>query len=155
MNSSILSYIAFITSLIAIVTVGSFWWNFRSLNLLRKTFFTGSQGSDLEHVINSLSSNQTLEQNLGKLKNNFAFSVQKIGIVRFNPFADGGGNFSFSIALLNAHNTGVVLTSMHGREQNRIYTKKITDGASESVLTEEEKEAVVSAVTTHQKTYMV
>jgi hypothetical protein len=65
--------------------------------------------------------------------------------VRFNPFNDGGGNFSFSLALLDSHNTGIIITSMYGREQNRIYTKKIEDGKSDSPLNEEEKQAVEKA----------
>ena len=51
-------------------------------------------------------------------------------------------NFSFSLVLLDAHNTGVVITSMYGREQNRIYTKKITNGKSDTALTDEEQQAI-------------
>jgi hypothetical protein len=90
-----------------------------------------------EHIV--------LEQALSLLQEHFGFALQKIGIVRFNPFGDDGGNFSFSVALLDGHNTGVVLTSMHGRQQNRIYSKRILNGVSEVVLTEEEKQAVADA----------
>ena len=65
-----------------------------------------------------------------------------VGLIRFNPFNDGGGNFSFALALLDAHNTGVIITSMYGREQNRVYTKKIVEGECENQLTDEEIQAI-------------
>jgi hypothetical protein len=50
---------------------------------------------------------------------------QKIGFVRFNPYADTGGNQSFCLCLLNDYNDGIVITSLHSREQTRIYAKEI------------------------------
>ena len=86
-----------------------------------------------------------LEQTLLQLKNDSTFATQKIGLVRFNPFGDGGGNFSFCLALLDAHNSGVVITSMHGRQQNRIYSKRLLNGQSEVQLTDEEEQAIREA----------
>lgn len=128
-------------------------WNLRQINKLRKTFFAGRLDANLEDLlyalgneIKDLKKRQTvLEQSLTHLEDAFNFAIQKVGVVRFNPFADGGGNFSFCIALLDAQSTGVVITSMHGREQNRIYTKKIENGKSETQLTGEEQQAVVIA----------
>jgi hypothetical protein len=88
-----------------------------------------------------------LETALANLTDKTSYGVQKVGLVRFNPFEDGGGNFSFTLALLDEHNCGVVLTSIHGRQQNRIYTKKITDGKADAQLTEEEEQAIISAHT--------
>lgn len=125
----------------------------RSFNRLRKTFFAGRTGADLETIINaldgklrSLQEEQTaLAQAISRLQYNNEFAIQKVGIIRFNPFGDDGGNFSFCLALLDNHDTGIVLTSMHGRQQNRIYTKKIQNGASETALTEEEQQAITNA----------
>jgi hypothetical protein len=128
-------------------------WQSFALARLKKTFFAGSKGIDLESTIISLQEQlkdsqrqQTvLEQNLLGLQNTLSFAVQRVGLVRFNPFSDGGGNFSFSLALLNSNRTGVIITSMYGREQNRIYTKKIEAGTSESQLTQEEQQAITIA----------
>ncbi len=73
-------------------------------------------------------------------------AITKIGIVRFNPFKEIGGDQSFSIALLNEYNDGVVVTSYYGRELNRIYAKAVRSGASEHELSQEEKEAISQAV---------
>lgn len=128
-------------------------WQVSSINKMRKSFFAGKQALNLESVIIGLeqglktqsSHTAALEQTLTELKHNSTFAVQKVGLVRFNPFGDGGGNFSFSLALLDSHNTGVIITSMYGREQNRIYTKKIHGGKSDTALNEEEQKAVQEA----------
>lgn len=153
MNNLNLSLIALILSVFCLLGLILLYINFRSINKLRKSLFLGKKAVDLEDVIHIINNNlnnlkdehSTLEHAFKQLQNDFAFAFQKIGVIRFNPFADGGGNFSFCIALLNAKNTGVIITSMHGREQNRIYTKKIINGKCEIKLTEEEQQAINKA----------
>jgi hypothetical protein len=77
------------------------------------------------------------------------FNFQKIGLVRYNPFSDVGGNQSFSLALLDANNNGMVLTGLFGREGNRVYGKPIKNGESEYSLSEEEKKAIEKAIKTN------
>jgi Protein of unknown function (DUF4446) len=69
-------------------------------------------------------------------------SVQRVGLVRFNPFEDTGGNQSFALALLDASNTGFILSSLHSRTGTRVYAKAITDGRSDGALSDEEGEAL-------------
>lgn len=72
---------------------------------------------------------------------------QRFGLVKFNPFSEVGGNHSFSLALLDGHNSGLVITGLHSREATRIYTKKIKEGKPvEGELSKEEKLAVEKAV---------
>lgn len=79
-------------------------------------------------------------------------ATQHVGIIRYNGNGDDGGNLSFSAAFLNAHQTGILITSLHGRQNSRIYTKVITAGASEQTLSEEEREALIQAVTNSNTT---
>jgi hypothetical protein len=145
--------ITLILSILALLGAIYCVWQIFSLNKMRKAFFAGERALDLENVIyglkQELQSSQEhqkfLESTLTELRQQSTFAVQRVGLVRFNPFNDGGGNFSFSLALLDSHNTGIIITSMYGREQNRIYTKKIEDGKSDSPLNEEEKQAVEKA----------
>jgi len=158
MSNQSLLYIALILSIFAACGVAFALWQMNSFKRLKKTFFAGHAGVDLEDVIlkhdHELVATKeellVLQNHLAELKENFQFVVQKIGIVRFNPFSDGGGNFSFTLALLDAQNNGVVLTSMHGREQNRIYAKQIFGNKSDAPLTEEEAEAIKIANTKNQ-----
>jgi len=79
---------------------------------------------------------------LENLKKENKFNIQKVGLVRFNPFREVGGNQSFSIALLDGTDSGVVITSLYTRNENRIYGKPIKNGQSEYLLSEEEKKAI-------------
>jgi hypothetical protein len=70
---------------------------------------------------------------------------QKISVVRFNPFGDTGGDQSFCLAVLDAQNSGYVMTSIHGREGTRVYVKPIDLGKSKYTLSVEEKQAIAQA----------
>ena len=72
-------------------------------------------------------------------------NIQKVGLIRFNPFDDAGGNISFAIALLSDHDDGVVISSLHGRGGTRVYSKPIKSGKSEFKLTDEEIQAIKEA----------
>ncbi|MEK7577357.1 MAG: DUF4446 family protein [Patescibacteria group bacterium] len=73
--------------------------------------------------------------------------VQRIGIVRFNPFADTGGTQSSSIAILDARKNGIVMTTLYGRAGNRSYIKEIIAGTCKELdLSKEEKEAIQKAI---------
>jgi hypothetical protein len=69
-------------------------------------------------------------------------AFQRIGLVRFNPFEDTGGNQSFAFALLDANLDGFVLSSLHARSGTRLYAKALTAGRAASQLSQEESEAV-------------
>jgi hypothetical protein len=73
-------------------------------------------------------------------------SLQHIGMVRFNPFEDTGSDQSFAIALLDDRRDGVVISSLHGRSNTRVFAKPVADGGSPHNLSEEEAEAIRIAV---------
>lgn len=81
---------------------------------------------------------------VGRAERKYLYSIQKVGILRFNPFAAGetGGDQSFSVALLNGENSGIVLTSIFSRAQCRVYAKPIENGQSRYQLSTEEEEAL-------------
>jgi hypothetical protein len=85
---------------------------------------------------------EKIVQELKKLKKENKFSLQKIGIVRFNPFKEVGGDQSFSIAILDGNDSGIVITSLYTRQENRIYGKPVKAGRSEYPLSEEEEKAI-------------
>lgn len=75
-------------------------------------------------------------------------SVRRVGLLRYDAFEDVGGRLSFSCAMLDEHGTGVVLTSINGRQETRVYAKPVTEGASTYNLSAEEAEAIRQAMTT-------
>jgi hypothetical protein len=73
-------------------------------------------------------------------------ALQKVGVVRFNPFQDSGGDQSFAIALLDQGGSGVVVSSLHGRAEMRIFAKQVTNGRSTHSLSDEEQQAIREAL---------
>jgi len=69
-------------------------------------------------------------------------AIQRVGLVRFNPFEDTGGNQSFAIALTDALGSGFIVSSLHTRTGTRVYAKAVTDGRSDGALSAEETEAL-------------
>ena len=87
----------------------------------------------------------TISNGLEELKKEAKFFIQKVGIVRYNPFSGVGSNQSFSVALLDSNNNGVVITSLYTREGNRVYGKPVRNGESDYSLSTEEKKAIEKA----------
>ena len=72
--------------------------------------------------------------------------IQKVGMVRYNAFKDTGSDLSFTLALLDEHNDGVVLNGIYSREMSNIYAKPVKNGTSTYTMSAEEKEAVQKAI---------
>lgn len=107
----------------------------------------------LEEILEKLLSDQDevarhvgrVEEQLGELKKESLGHVQKLGIVRFNPFPETGGNQSFALSCLDGEDSGFVLLSLHGREATRIYVKPVVRGKSRLELSREENQAIAQA----------
>lgn len=75
-----------------------------------------------------------------------ARSMQRLGVVRYNPFADTGSNQSFVIALLDLKGDGFVMSSQHSRQATRMFLKSLSGGRAETPLSAEETEAIRRAM---------
>jgi len=84
-------------------------------------------------------------ERINNLEETSKTTFQKVGLVRFNPFKETGSDQSFSVALLNAEDDGFVITSLYGRDENRVYAKPIKNGESNYSLAEEEQQALNQA----------
>lgn len=149
-------------SVIGAVVVGVLLlvWNiFLHINISRvkknqQQLFSGKSGVDLEKTILDHSKNmKELDRDIqdlygisNKIHGLALKSVHKVGVIRFNPFKDLGGDQSFSVALLDGENSGVVISSLHTREGNRVYSKPVEKGKAVNYpLTDEEQEAISKA----------
>jgi len=116
-------------------------------------FFNGKDGKSIEKVLEfEMQRMKKTENDIKKLSGNVKWiegistkSVSKVGILRFNPFKDKGGDQSFSIALLDYKDNGVVVSSLHSTENTRVYAKPISEGKSKYQLTNEEEEVLKKA----------
>lgn len=119
---------------------------------LRKIF--KSESMDFEKVLLDLREHEkvstheleSLEKRIGTIEHELPRDIRKVGLVRYNPFSDAGGDQSFALAMLDEHKNGIIISSLYGREMNRMYAKRIENGESRKYqLTEEEKRAINEA----------
>lgn len=155
MSTTILVYAALATGILSLIIAILAFLSAGKIRAWRKFFGSDHEPENLEEIIEQLvaklkqleangkQTQETLEQVTAQL----ATATQHVSVVRYNGNGDDGGNLSFSAALLDAHQTGIVITSLHGRQQNRIYAKVVTQGVSESTLSDEEKEVLIQALT--------
>lgn len=147
MNITVL--IAVISLVVAIASIIQLIW-------LRRRFtaaLTGQDGGSIENVLATyLKKVEAVDRHMVKLDDAYkklaatgSLASQKFSIVRFNPFGDTGGDQSFVLAALDAHNSGYVITSIHGREGTRVYVKPVDYGKSKYPLSTEEKQALSQA----------
>lgn len=132
---------------IAVITL------FVSLGRMRRRYaqmMAGSQEGNLETVLIELQDNLTrlsgkseqqeaqmadIQQTLKKMK-------ARLGIVRYNAFSQHGSDLSFSIAILDDEQDGIVLTGIHSREETYIYAKPVEKGNSTYSLSPEERKVI-------------
>jgi hypothetical protein len=128
----------------------------RRQNADLRVFFTGKEAKNLERVLlDQLTETRELDREIqelfgisNQLRELCLKSLHKTSVVRFNPFKEVGGNQSFSVALLDGKNSGVILSSFHTREGTRVYAKPVQGGQQNGFpLTEEEKQAIDQAIT--------
>ncbi len=91
-----------------------------------------------------LGEHRTVSETIRSLQSEVAGHIQKVGMVRFNPFGKSGGtDQSFVLVLLNKHNTGVVLNFVYTHDGVRVYSKHVKNGkGAEYQLTQEEQHAI-------------
>ena len=147
MNTQILIYVV---GALAALAIG--WLAYLELRLRR--VFGGKRPGDLEEVLRAVAkelreldaSRDEVEKYLETVEKRLRRSVQHVGIVRFNPFEDAGGDQSFAIAVLDESKNGLVISSLYGRGMSRIYAKPLEKAASRYQLSEEEKRAIAEAL---------
>ena len=93
---------------------------------------------------------RALRQEVAALRAEAATVLKHLAVVRYDAFASGsdggrGGQLSWSLAVLDDHGDGAVLTSIHGRNEARTYAKSITGWTCDQQLSPEEEEAVAHA----------
>lgn len=156
---TIFEFLLFLIIGVLFVWIMTLEWRFLRTTRTIRRLFTGRTGVDLEqmlrgylqrvdHTDNAVSE---LVARTTQLETKAPSNVQHVGVVRFNPFHDKGGDQSFAVALLDDRADGVVFSGLHSRGDSRVYSKPIVGGSSTYALTEEEKEAISRAMGKKQR----
>lgn len=148
-------YLLITAGLAVINTIGLIilFLRFRDFNAQHAQLVAGEEVPSIEEIVlkhkKTLATHNKNLKELGEILEELVdknrLNIQKAALVRFNPFAEAGGNMSFALALLDADDSGIVISSLHAREGTRIYGKNISKGKSDAHLTEEEKQAIEKA----------
>ena len=148
-----------VVALVAAVVLLGVWvaWLQRSEAVLRRRLRRvlpqGESGGIDEILDRQLKSVESLSERvdaLNKLHHELEHlsqrTIQKVAVIRYNPFSDTGGDQSFAIALLDSLGNGVVLSSLHSRTDTRVFAKPVTSGRSKFQLSDEEQDAIKKAL---------
>lgn len=117
------------------------------------TFMRGESGVNIEKLLKSyisevesaLAKVNDFQRQMDEIVKKLEMSIKKVAIVRYNAFDEVGSDLSFSIALLDDHDDGVVITGIYGRNETTTYAKPIKNGMSNYKLSAEELEVIDKA----------
>ena len=120
---------------------------------LRRVLPQGESGGIDEILDRQLKSVESLSERvdaLNKLHHELEHlsqrTIQKVAVIRYNPFSDTGGDQSFAIALLDSLGNGMVVSSLHSRTDTRVFAKPVQSGRSKFQLSDEEQDAIRKAL---------
>lgn len=139
------------------VALGAAFYAIRELKRVRRmfrVFMTGSDSKNLEEGLLEMAQRVTgLEEdrsiqgkNIRELDRKLSHAVQRVGMVRFNAFSDAGGELSFAVAMLDSEGNGIVISSIYGRAEARVYGKSVIRGKASMNLSAEEESAIAQAM---------
>ena len=99
-----------------------------------------------EKINSTVDAEEKLTAEFNQIKDLLKHSISRVAVVRFNAFHDDTAELSYCIALLDAENSGVIISSLNGRDFSRSYVKPIVKGTSDIYkLTKEEEQALHDA----------
>ncbi len=155
------SYMIILTILFIIILIafGFTLWKFFQLQKSYGQFLHGAESKQIEQLIKNYAKDvddalhkiDELAEFVAKMHTQAQFSISKQSLIRFNPFGDTGGDQSFVLTLLDNHNNGVVISSVHARTSTRIYAKEINNGLSKYNLSDEETISLQKALNSKKK----
>lgn len=126
-----------------------FYWLFKHYTKLGKGVKAGNLIKVLDEVVQTEQTNtkqiEKLKEELARQDKEAENDIQNIGLIKFNPFKETGGDHSFALCMLDDHFDGFVLTCLHARDRTRLYIKDIKEGISKVELSTEEEKALKKA----------
>lgn len=140
--------------LLLLILVIALWRSVGKLENKYRRMMRGTTTKNLEELINSkldevekaTDAANVAAKACDELKVEIKGCVQKVGIMRYKAFEDVGSDLSFSIAMLDGHNDGIIITGLYGRHDSTTYAKPVDKGISRYELSEEEAHVLKEAM---------
>lgn len=154
--SNNVEYVIISIFFLVVFTLGIFLYNLVKMNKMHKRYramMRGMEQTNLEETLiahieelrGALAQVKSLKEDCQRLDTTTSHCLQNINLVRYNAFENTGSDLSFALAMLDSHNNGVVVSSLFGRNESRVYAKPIVNGQSTYFLTDEEQLALQKA----------
>lgn len=144
-------FLGFAVLFVWLLTLTIFFWRIlQHYNRLTKGVSQKSLKTILDNLLKDADLNKKdieyLKEYSAKIEKDSLLHIQKVGLVRFNPFKDTGGDQSFILSLVDGNNTGVIISGLYSRSGTRWYAKRVSQGKGvDHVLSDEEKKALEEA----------
>lgn len=144
-------FIIFAVIFVWLFAISVFFWRILNhYNHLTKGVSQKSLKTVLEDLLKDVDINKKdidyLKEYSDKIERDGLLHIQKVGLVRFNPFKDTGGDQSFILSLIDGKDTGVIISGLYSRSGTRWYAKRVVAGKGvEHELSEDEKRALKEA----------
>ncbi|MBV4420025.1 DUF4446 family protein [Clostridium tyrobutyricum] len=100
----------------------------------------------LDNIDEAKQETDFMKEKFEKLNQKYNNCVQKISIIRYRAFEDVGSDLSFSVAILDGNNSGVIITGIYGRSESTTYAKPIDKGMSRYELSNEENQVLQECI---------
>lgn len=146
----ILTCISFLFILILFIMNISSKMKIKKLNSKYLKFMNGLSGVNIERVLDDcidkvnfiIDKNKEIEYQINNIERNMYYCIQKVGVVRFNAFDNVGSDLSYSVAMLDNNDDGVVISSLYSRDSSSTYAKPVSNSKSRYALSIEEIKAI-------------
>lgn len=144
----IINTLLMIIFLICTLVVGK---SYKNLNARYLDFMSKlGNGENVEKILSEylkivdemMKKSKNQEEEITRLENNLKKCVQKVGIVRYNAYGDTGSDLSFTLALMDSDDNGVVVNGLYSRESSSIFAKPLVKGETKYNLSAEEIQAI-------------
>lgn len=143
----------FVVQAVLLILVIVNWTKFHRIRKQQKQLLRGMTHGSIEQLLNRYTQRlQDTERHLDEaavqldhIKHKLSTVKGNVGLVRYNALEEQGGDLSFSLAILDEQQNGLVLSSLYGRQQSYAYAKPLTNGTSDYSLSDQEKEAIALA----------
>ncbi len=159
LQSAFAQYAFFAWLLVLALALGALYWVMslrRRLLHLSQRYLNLTKGVDGATLLESLDRHlieieqlarrvDGVDSHCREIDDKLKLGLRRVGIIRFNPFGDTGGDQSFALAVLDEHGDGFVMSSLFGRSESRLYAKPVKGGRSKYPLTDEEEQAIIQA----------
>lgn len=147
-------YLIIFSIISLIIAISSLYISFKIYKKYEKNMNKLGEGKDFAQMLQKYTS-QVNELNkrddqiievCNNINKELSHCIKKVGLYKYDAFGNTKNSLSFTLALLDRENNGIVINSIYGQDNSNVYSKPVIKGTSKYNLSDEEKEAINIAI---------